>query len=135
MQDSNSTKTCPFCAEAISELAIKCKHCGSMLTGTPTATTPGSPPVGGSGNRIQPSGTTPNPLLMALLSGCVIAGLGQMILGQVTKGIVIFVATIVVAFLTFGVGAIIVYIISAIDAYSIAQKLKDGKSVGEWEWF
>jgi hypothetical protein len=27
-------KTCPFCAEDIQEAAIKCKHCGSMLSQT-----------------------------------------------------------------------------------------------------
>ncbi len=34
----SSTKQCPFCAETIAFAAIKCKHCGSMLTGDTPAT-------------------------------------------------------------------------------------------------
>jgi len=30
---ADATKTCPFCAEVIKAAAIKCKHCGSELTG------------------------------------------------------------------------------------------------------
>jgi ribosomal protein L37AE/L43A len=36
----DATKCCPFCAEEILSAAIKCKHCGSNLTGglpAPTA--------------------------------------------------------------------------------------------------
>jgi len=32
------TKHCPFCGEEILNIAIKCKHCGSMLSGETTAT-------------------------------------------------------------------------------------------------
>lgn len=28
---SNSTKTCPYCAEDIREAAVKCRYCGSMV--------------------------------------------------------------------------------------------------------
>ncbi|MGE5558379.1 MAG: hypothetical protein ACM3WV_07160 [Bacillota bacterium] len=33
LSDQGSTKNCPFCAETIQSDALKCKHCGSDLTG------------------------------------------------------------------------------------------------------
>jgi TM2 domain-containing membrane protein YozV len=85
--------------------------------------------------RIQASQPPKDPLLMALLSGCLIAGLGQMVLGQVKKGITVLILTVLVAIMTAGIGALIMYPLMALDAYSITKKLKEGKSVGEWEWF
>lgn len=35
MSDTSTTKKCPFCAEDINAGAVKCKHCGSMVTVEP----------------------------------------------------------------------------------------------------
>ena len=85
---------------------------------------------------------------MALLSGCCIAGLGQIVLGQTLKGALILIGTILfgimlAAFtvLTMGLGFVlfpltaIIWILSAVDAYLIAKKLRRRQSVGEWECF
>lgn len=72
---------------------------------------------------------------MAVLSGCCVAGLGQMILGQVGKGLVILLGSIVLALCTFGISVLVTWPLGAIDAYLIAKKLREGHPVGQWEFF
>jgi molecular chaperone DnaK (HSP70)/TM2 domain-containing membrane protein YozV len=97
------------------------------------------PPAGerGGSKLVQPSKRPKNPFLMAVLSFLVV-GLGQMILGQVAKGVVMLVGVVTVALITAGLAAAlapVVWILSACDAYAIARKLKDGEAVGKWKFF
>jgi hypothetical protein len=114
-----ANKKCTFCAEEISLEALKCKHCGASLS-----------------TRVLQSTAQPkDPLLMAIASGCCLAGLGQILLGQVTKGIVFLILCLVIGSITGGIAALVLWPVMGIDAYMVAKKLKNGQPVSEWEFF
>lgn len=75
-----------------------------------------------------------DPVLMAVIS-FFFPGLGQILMGQVKKGAVILLGSIFFSFLTHGFSFILVSILAVVDAYLIGKKLKEGKQVGEWEFF
>jgi len=85
-------------------------------------------------DKILPSSKPKSPVLACILSLCIV-GLGQLYLGQVKKGVVLFVATIIVSCFTFGVAWFILIVVGPLDAYMIGRKLKAGKSVDKWEFF
>jgi TM2 domain-containing membrane protein YozV len=72
---------------------------------------------------------------MGLLSGCCIAGLGQMVLGQVVKGVVFLIGAMALAAITAGLSIFATWPLMGVDAYMVARKLKSGSSVTEWESF
>lgn len=88
-----------------------------------------------SNDLIHPSPTGKDPLLAAILSGCCIAGFGQIYLGQMGKGLVILLSQIVLAVITGGAALPVCWVIGGVDAYQIGKKLKNGYSVRKWEWF
>ena len=71
----------------------------------------------------------------AALGACLIVGLGQMINGQAIKGVVLFMSAIILAPLTSFIGSFILGIIALIDAVAIGNRLRDGQTVGQWQWF
>ena len=81
---------------------------------------------------IQPSDPPKNAIIAALLSLILFGGVGQMYLGQVKKGVIIIVATILLSCV--GIGFIIP-ILGAIDAYMMADKMQKGESIGDMQWF
>jgi len=83
--------------------------------------------------QVQPATPPKDPVIALILSLLLAGGAGQIYLGQTTKGIVIIVVTVLL-YCAFGLGAIL-NIVGAIDAYQLATKLKNGQSVGEWQFF
>lgn len=86
------------------------------------------------------SGVTPDklvlqPIVAALLSVFVLNGLGQMINGQVGKGLLLLGLQVILGIITCGISVIPGYIVIGIDAYKCAQALQDGKTIGKWGFF
>ena len=82
--------------------------------------------------QIPPSNPPKDPIIAAVLSVFLLGGVGQIWLGQQKKGIILIVACVV----TYCVGlGWIVQLVGAYDAYVIGNKLKEGKSVGDMEFF
>ena len=82
--------------------------------------------------QINPSDPPKNAILAAILSLLLLGGVGQIYLGQTKKGIILIVATLVLACI--GIGFIIP-ILGAIDAYMMADKLQKGETIGDMQWF
>ena len=102
-------------------------------SGTPVP--PSTAPAAGSGNEPIANPQKIDPVLAAILSGCCICGLGQMLIGQVEKGILLLVCAFVVGFVTFGLGSLLIFPIAAVDAYLSASKVKRGEVLRKWDWF
>lgn len=71
----------------------------------------------------------------AVLLSLLITGVGQMYNKQITKGVVVLVATIIIALGTAGFGVVPCWIIAAIDAFKIGDRLRAGEAVSQWQWF
>ena len=80
--------------------------------------TPPPPASGGGGALVYPSSPPKDPVLILLLN-LFLAGVGYLVIGQKTKGIVV----------------IVVAIAAAVDGYLQATQLKAGHAVGQWTFF
>ncbi|HEV7919877.1 MAG TPA: hypothetical protein VGR02_03705 [Thermoanaerobaculia bacterium] len=102
------------------------------------SSTPGSPyvpppppSVPGGGDLVYPTQPPKDPILIMILNLLVAGGLGYIIMGQKTKGIVFIVVSVV----TCGFAAIILAPLGAVDGYMQAQHLQAGYPVGQWTFF
>ena len=132
---SNHAEVCPKCGVRQLKLKNYCQSCGAATQEyQDVCLSCGTRLQGGTISANGPVDTSVNPILMGLVS-FLIVGLGQIIMGQVGKGIAIFVGSIVLGFFTFGISAFITTPLAVVDAVLIAKKKQQGKRVGEWEFF
>ncbi|MCK9222715.1 MAG: zinc-ribbon domain-containing protein [Limnochordia bacterium] len=111
---------CANCGVTTTEAQELCLQCGCLL--------------GQSGTARVESSTALQPWVAALLS-FFINGLGQIILGQVHKGVAMLFGALIFGGITGGIGIPIYAICVSLDAYLIAKKINEGQAVGRWEFF
>ena len=119
---------CASCGKRVNANQAVCINCGCALTNKARKISFGGKTIS-SGEKSAKKAT---------ILSCLLVGLGQIYLGQVTKGIVIFVSGVILQILTlwaFGIGGVVIWIIAMIDANKIGKKIEAGQSVGEWEFF
>lgn len=74
------------------------------------------------------------PWLICLLS-CLVLGLGQFILGQTKKGVLLLLGGGIISLITCGIATIIMVPISGIDGYITANKIKNGEEIEDMHFF
>lgn len=107
----------------------------SSTPGSYTPPPPPAPPTGtGSGDLVYPTQPPKDPILIMVLNLLVAGGLGYIMMGQKTKGIVAIVVWVVGIFLC-GIPSFLVSALGAVDGYMQAQALQAGHPVGQWTFF
>ncbi|HKR65368.1 MAG TPA: hypothetical protein VJZ00_16670 [Thermoanaerobaculia bacterium] len=108
----------------------------SEQPGSFTPPPPPAPPAsGGGGDLVYPTTPPKDPILVLVLNLLLFGGVGYIMIGQKTKGIVAIVLYFVIGVPTCGAGAGLVAIVAAIDGYMQAQQLQAGHPVGQWTFF
>src|SRR5690349_13574469 len=105
---------------------------GTYTPPPPPPPTGGAP--GGGGDLVYPTQPPQNPVLVLILNLLVLGGVGYIIMGQKTKGIVAIVVWVAGLFLC-GIPSLLVTIFGAIDGYLQAMQLQAGHPVGQWTFF
>ena len=116
---------CAQCGAPNDATARFCFKCGSSLPPPAAGPAPAADPRmrGGAAPATVPEtrvATGTNPVLATILS-FFIPGVGQFINGDMKKGAVMLVLTIVLFVPTLGVGSLAISIWSAVDAYRVAS--------------
>ncbi len=95
-----------------------------------------TPAPGTGGDVIHPTQPPKDPILICILNLLVLGGVGYIVMGQKTKGIVAIIAWLVLLVPpSCGTLSGAVAILAAVDGYLQAEQLKQGKSLGQWTWF
>ena len=99
---------------------------------------PPAPPTSGGGaageQLVYPANPPKDPTIILILNLLLFGGVGYIIMGQKTKGIVAAVVW-VAGLATCGILSGIVQILAAVDGYMQAQQLQAGFPVAQWTFF
>lgn len=120
-----SGTACPACGSPLQEGLKFCTGCGKPVSA------PAGVAAGTGAGWSTPARPTPSPH-MALFN-LIFPGIGQLIFGQVKKGILFIVLFIISLPTVFG--PVIVLVMSIIDGYKVGSKLRRTGAVGEWDFF
>lgn len=101
----------------------------------PPATPPPAPPPGTGGDLVYPQTPPKDPVIVLILNLLLLGGVGYIVMGQKTKGIVAIVVWAVGLIFTCGALSGLVAVVAAIDGYLQAQQLQQGHPVGQWTFF
>lgn len=143
LQAPTSGLTCQFCASPLERLSNICPFCAgenqlrsSGIISTKVTLEPAwQRQVGMDDGRICATSPARDPIMVALLSGICLPGLGQIMLGQAVKGGVLLFLTVIISIMTGGCALLVLMPVLGVDAYLLADKLRDGRTVGQWEFF
>jgi len=137
--DASPRTTCPKCNTENAQAARFCVSCGSDIaakaTGMPPAQQaqrPAAPP--NKAKLIYPRNPPLSPHLCWL--GLLIAGLPQLIYGQIGKGVVMFLAWFFLLGLVDDIPAFLAAcLVSIIDGYKVGKALQQGRALTRWQFF
>ncbi len=94
------------------------------------------PPAPAGGELVHPSNPPKDPIIILILNLLVLGGVGYIVMGQKTKGIVAIIAWFVLlAPPSCGTLSGLIALVAAIDGFLQATQLKEGKSLGQWTFF
>lgn len=104
------------------------------MSDMPTGSVPPPPPAPG-GDLVYPPNPPKDPVLICVLNLIAFCGVGYLLMGQKTKGIVAIIACLIIAVPTCGVGSLLLGVVTAIDGYLQSQQQKAGHPLGQWTFF
>jgi uncharacterized paraquat-inducible protein A len=116
----NGSNFCAACGDPTYADERVCPRCGATLVSE------------GRSSRTVVGSRGTSPVAMAIIS-FIIPGLGQLLMGQTTKAIVMFFITILLV--SRGEAAALFWLLSPLDAYRLAKRLRAGKAIGRWDFF
>lgn len=140
---------CSRCGAELKEGNKFCTNCGSVVAGGPVqgGRFQQEPPKKSSiknwefaddkpydPNLVTPDKCRVSPGVAAVMSALLI-GLGQMLNGQLVKGVIILTLGMIISALTGGAAVPGIWVLSSIDAYQCAKKLYRGESIGRFSFF